>query len=159
LQCSLSRFFAKTHTEQAKAEKKARRICRGVTLLFACGFLLCFFLFCLRKQVNLSLLAFGLFLFVGAFGNKEQAVYEKLDFSFTPSLQKGVELRRVAILNECPIKDAFRFLARGSYLVLEVYDKQERHLFNLSQNRLAALFAAAQTPYEKIGELYERVKF
>ena len=159
LQCSLSRFFAKTHTEQAKAEKKARRICRGVTLLFACSFLLCFFLFCLRKQVNFSLLAFGLFLFVGAFGNKEQAVYEKLDFSFTPSLQKGVELRRVAILNECPIKDAFRFLARGSYLVLEVYDKQERHLFNLSQNRLAALFAAAQTPYEKIGELYERVKF
>ncbi len=160
LQCSLSRLFAKTQTEQAKAEGKARRICLVFTLLFACAFLLAFFILCARGRFNLSLLAFGVFLFVGAFGNREKnAVYEKLDFSFTPSLRKGVELRRVAILDECPVKDAFRFLARGSFLVLEVYDRQDRHLFDLSQNRLAALFAAAQTPYEKIGELYERVNF
>ena len=160
LQCSLARIFSKTQIEQAKAEKRAKRICLLITLFFALGFLLLFILLCARGEINPSLLAFGIFLFVGAFGNREKtAVYEKLDFSFTSSLRKGVELRRVAILEDCPIKDAFRFLARGSFLVLEVYDRQEEHLFDLPQNQLAALFAAAKTPYETIGSLYNRLFF
>jgi stage IV sporulation protein FB len=159
LYCSLARLFSKTQSEQAKAERKAKLFCRIVTLLFSTAFLLAFFLQCAKKTPNFTLLAFGLFLFVGSFGNKDKtAVYEKIDLSFFPPLKKGVELRRVAILASCPIKDAFRFLARGSYLVLEVYDEQENFLFELPQSRLSKMFTLANTPYESLHALWLRTQ-
>ncbi len=159
LQCSLARLLSKRSAEQAKSEQKARAICRAITLGFALTFLLLFLVQCIRKAPNFTLLAFGVFLLVGGFGNGDKsAVYEKLSFSFTPSMQKGVEIRRVAILADSPIKDAFRFLARGYYLVLEVYDGEGRHLFNLPQNQLSALFESAETPYESLLSLHSRQK-
>lgn len=157
LQCALTRLFAKTQVELKKAEKKASLFCRMFTLCLACGLLLAFVAQCVQKQPNFTLLTFALFLLFGGLGNKEKVgVYEKIDFSFTPSLEKGVEIRRVAILDTCPIKDAFKFFTRGSYLVLEVYDKNGAHRFNLSQNLLAELFTKASSPYETLGVLFTR---
>jgi hypothetical protein len=56
-------------------------------------------------------------------------------------MQNGVEIRRVAVLDSCSIKTALRFITKGSYLVLEVYDEAENRLFNLTQNELAELFS------------------
>ena len=154
LKCVLTRSFSANCPWQSKAEKKAENICKFVTFLFASVFLLLFLWQCIRKQPNFSLLAFGLFLFFGGAGNKEKcAVYEKIDFSCLNALKKGVEIKRIAVLSSCPIKDSFRFLARGSYLILEVYDEQERHLFNVSQNELSLLFMNAKTPYATLYEL------
>ena len=159
LQNSLARLFSKTQAQQRKAEKRARVFCRTLTLCFATLLLIAFIIQCTQKQPNLTLLAFSLFLLFGGLGNKERnAVYEKIDFSFTPTLEKGVEIRRVAILDACPIKDAFRFLSKGSYLVLEVYDKRGAHRFNVSQNLLAELFAKAASPYEALGDLAAQCK-
>ena len=155
LQCALTRFFAKTQVEPRKAEKKAALFCRVLTICLASGLLFAFIAQCIQGQPNFTLLAFALFLLFGGLGNKEKVgVYEKIDFSFTPSLEKGVEIRRVAILDDCPIKDAFKFFTRGSYLVLEVYNKKGEHCFNLSQNRLAELFIRAASPYETLGTLF-----
>jgi hypothetical protein len=52
-----------------------------------------------------------------------------------------------------PIKDVFHFLAKDCYLVLEVYDDKQTKLFDLPQNRFAALFCNAATPYATIKEL------
>ena len=105
------------------------------------------------------MLAFGIFLFVGAFGNKKKdAVYEKIDFSILPSLKNGVEIRRIAILGNSPIKDLFPFLSRGSFLVFEVYDTQGRLLFELPQNHLSDFFSLAETPYESLLNLFQRIK-
>ncbi len=152
LQCALARIFAKTQTEQAKAEKKAARICRAITLLFALSLLALFVLLSIDGRWNFTLLAFGSFLFVGALGNRDkQAIYQKIDFSFHPDLRKGVEIRRVAVSARSPLKEALRFLSRGSYLVLEIYD-EEGLLFTLSQNELSALFLK-NPPYARLGEL------
>ncbi len=160
LRCALSRAFLKTQPEENKAVKKAESICRLITLLFASGFLLIFVLQCIEKAPNFTLLAFGSFLLIGALGNPEKnAVYDKMDFSAPPALKRGVEIRRVAVAADCPIKDALRFIVRGSYLVLEVYDENERLLFTLSQNKLSQLFLFAKTPYETLETLYaEQVK-
>ncbi len=159
LKCSLAKSFAKTQAVQAKAEQKAERICRVVTFVFSASFLLVFVLQVLQNVPNFTLLAFGVFLFVGGMGNKNKsAVYEKIDVSFSPPLKKGVEIRRIAVLDSCPVKDAFRFLARGCYLVLEVYDERENHLFDLSQNQLAELFSIAKTPYESLSVLQKRLQ-
>jgi hypothetical protein len=157
LKCALGRAFLKGTPEESRAEKRAERICRALTFSFSALFFVVFALQCVEKIPNITLLAFGLFLLVGAFGNREKhAVYAKIDFSYKNALKTGVEIRRVAVLGSCPVKNAFRFLTRGSYLVLEVYDESEERLFELSQNELNELFARAETPYESLSHLHAR---
>ena len=158
LRCLLVRTLAKKHA-QDQAERRAQRICRGLTVVFALALLIVFFLSEKTGEGNFSLLTFSIFLFVGAFGNgNEKAVYERMDFSCEKIFARGAELKRVAILHTCPIKDTFRFLSRGCFLVLEVYDEQERKLFELSQNELSQFFTVAKTPYQSIGEIYIKIK-
>lgn len=160
LKCALARVFSKKQPRQALAERKAERICRVLTILFSAFFFSAFFALARERVWNFTLLTFGGLLFVGGFGNKDKsATYEKLDVSALSAFRKGVEIRRVAVLESCSIKDALRFVARGTYLVLEVYDGAERHLFDLSQNELAELFEFAQTPYEGLGDLCRKSDF
>lgn len=154
LKCALARAFAKSNPQEGKAERKAEKICRIVTLVFAAAILAVFVAQCIQRQPNFTLLAFGIFLSVGAFGNRDKsAAYARMDFSCTPPLKRGVEIKRVAVLDACPVKDVLRFLSRDAYLVLEVYDERERHLFDLSQNELSALFLQAETPYATLRDL------
>lgn len=157
--CALARIFAKTRADTHVAERKAEKICRIVTVAFSLLFFAVFFKQCLTKRPNLTLLFFGLFLFVGGFGNRDKAaVYSRVSFTHTDSLKKGTEIRRVAISASCPVKDAFRFLSRGSYLVLELYDEQENHLCNLTQNELSVLFEQADSPYTPLFSLAKAAK-
>ncbi len=143
----LVRAFSNGQVNADKAERRAERVCRVVTLVFSVGF---FVAFAFSGWKNLSLLLFGGFLLVGGIGNRERTRYVKIDFSAKNAFRKGIELKRVAVLDTCQIKDALSFLSRGSFLVLEVYDEQERHLFDLPQNELSEWFACAKTPYESL---------
>lgn len=155
LKCALARGFLKSNPNTAKAEEKANKICRGITFIFSAILFIVFLLLCIQKSINITLLIFSLFLAVGAFGNRDkQAVYNRLDFSCTTLLRRGVEIRRVAVLDTCTVKSALRFLSAGSYLVLEVYDIHEKHLFDLPQNLFSSLFTETASPYETLGELY-----
>ena len=154
LRSSLARTFAKKELDEQKCERKAEKICRAITLFFAAVFLLFFLLFWARNKLNFTLLTFAIFLAVGAFGNKnELAAYGKMDFSRRDALQRGVEIKRVAVLDTCQIKSTFRYLSRESYLILEVYDEAENHLFNLSQNQLSALFIRSKSPNDTLKTL------
>jgi Zn-dependent protease len=156
LKCLLARFLLKKYTQEAKAEAKAHAICRIITLLFAAAFLIIFLLLCAEKTFNFTLLVFGIFLFAGALGTSQKnAVYDKLPIE-RPSLKKGLEIRRVAVLSSCPIKDTLRFVSKGCFLVLEVYDEQENHLFDLSQTELSSLFARAPSPYTTLSEFFRQ---
>ncbi len=158
LRCFLTRAFLKNTAETAKAEMKSQKVCKMVTFAFAFVSLIAFILTCIGKNYNLSLLAFGGFLAMGAKGNHDKnAVYDRLDYSHKDSLKKGVELRRVAVLGSCPIKNTLKFVSRGTYLVLEVYDEKERHLFDLTQNELSKYFTCAQSPYETLISLQNRI--
>lgn len=157
LRCALARSFLKHNPNERLAIQKAGKICRAVTLFFAAVFLFCFAVLCFQSTLNFTLLAFAVFLAVGAFGNRDKgAVYNKMDFSCRDAFARGVEIRRIAVLDTCTVKNALRFLAQGSYLVLEVYDKNEQHLFNLSQNDLSDLFLQSVSPYETLGTLYQK---
>ena len=154
LKCTLAKILSQKYVDATFAEEKAEKICRLVTLLFSIGFFTAFGVLCLKKTPNFSLLVFAVFLFVGFLGNKDKsAVYSRIDFAQNQPIKRGIEIRRVAVLASCPVKDVFRFLSRGSYLVLEIYDENERHLCNLPQNKLSVLFEKAPSPYTPIGEL------
>ena len=158
LRCILVRLFLKK-TDAATAEKRARNCCFFVTLFCAAGCFLAFGILCLMQLPNFTLLIFGLFLLLSGLGNgKQAAVYAKMDFSFTAAFARGAEIKRVAVLNSCPIKNLFKYLTSGAYTVFEVYDAQENHLFDLPQNELSARFLTVSTPYVPIGELYRKEK-
>lgn len=151
LRCLLAKSFLKNNLDEQKAERKAEKIGRFVTLGIA---LLLTFIFigqCTQNSPNVTLLAFAIFLFVGAFGTSEKdAVYGKMNISLRGILKKGIEVRYVAVLDSIPIKDCLRFLAKGSYLVLVVYDEGENFLFELPQNQLSAYLLRAKSPYDTL---------
>ena len=130
-------------------EKKVNRICRGITL----GLLAAFVTLCVRKTPNFTLLAFSLFLAVGAFGNpkNDDAKYRKINFSSKAAFRRGVEIRRVAVEETCSLKRAVGFIEQGRYLILDVYDQRENYLGEIRQDELAEIFSQAGI-YEPIGD-------
>ena len=153
--CVLTRFLAKKQADFVKAERKAFQICKIVTLSFAAFLFVCFgWQWAATHKPNLSLFLFGLFLTLSAFGNRDKnAVYARMDFKRTEFLKRGVEIRRVAVSEACPIKNVFRFLSNQYLLVLEVYDEKESFRCQLTQNELSSLFEAAPNPYTPLSEL------
>ena len=159
LKCALARFFGRLDPQTGRAERRAEKICRTVTALFAAAFMVAFIRQCVYRNPNFTLLAFALFLIVGSIGNRDKsAIYARMDFSCKDALRRGVEIKRVALSATCPTKNALRFLSRGSYLILEIYDEREKHLFDLPQNELSAYFLSAQSPYVPLSELCKRGK-
>lgn len=157
LKCSIAKTLSKKYVDTTLAEEKAEKFCRLLTLTFSLCFFAAFLVLCLQKTLNFSLLVFAVFLFVGFLGNKDKAaVYSRINFTQSQPITRGIEIRRVAVMASCPIKDVFRFLSRGSYLVLEIYDENERHICNVAQNKLAALFEKAPSPYTAIQEMLEK---
>ncbi len=156
--CILAKALSKIKP-LSQAERLAERICRGVTLVFAVALVSAFAALIFRGVANFTLLTFGCFLFFGGIGNRNKAaVYARMDFSAKEAIGRGVELKRVAVLASCPVKDVLRYIARGSYLVLEVYDGEENHLFDLPQNELSAFFLAAPSPYTPVGDVKNALK-
>lgn len=139
-------------------EKRTKRICLALTLLFSVLFFVLFFLYLAQGKVNVTLPIFGSFLAVSVLGNgNKDAVYRKIDFSLPDALARGVELKRVAVLATMPVKNAFRYIGQGTYLVLEAYEADGTKAFELPQNELSEWFLVAPTPYTPIGDLREIV--
>ena len=160
LKCLLVRAFARGELQERKAERRADLVYRGISLTFAVGFLVIFIVQCVLLRPNFTLLAFSLFLGFGAVGNRgKSAVYSRMDFALSPNLKRGVEIRKVALLDESPIKDVLRFLSKNSYLVLEVYDGAGEFLFELSQNDFSKVFTAAPSPYTSLRDAVQKVDY
>ena len=159
--CALTRALAKTKP-QAEAQRIAERVAKWITFAFVAALVGVFAYGCTRGQVQISLCTFAVFLFTSGLGNHgEDAIYARMDFSTRDGFLRGLEIKRVAVSEKCAIKDVFRHLTRGAYLVLEVYDERENYLFDLSQNEFSEAFLTAQSPYTSIGNLpiaYKKAK-
>lgn len=135
--------------DRRASEKRADKLCRGLTLLFSAVFLTLFFIFLAQKRTNFTLLLFGIFLL--ASGVSRGGNYEKLNVSFRSAFARGAEIRRVAILSACPLKKALTFLSPDRFLILDVYDEAERYIGEIPQTRLAEFFERS-TVYTPIGD-------
>ena len=147
-----TRFVKKKTPQQAK--EQSATICKAVTLVFALGLAVAFVVLCIKKVFQPTLLFFALFLLIGALEKGTDKRYVKIQFSKKKELLRGMVVKRVAISSAAPLKKALAFLCDGEYLVLAVYDEQERFIGELTQNQLSELIAK-QNVYTPIGSLLE----
>ena len=121
-------------------EKKAVRIRRSVSLLISFALSAAFVALCFKRGFEIGMLLFCVFLLIGAFGSGGDARYEKISFSLKSAFARGVEVKRVAVLESCFVRRAIGFLEKGKYLVLEIYDEREEKRREIGQNELSDLF-------------------
>lgn len=153
LRAFLTGIFSKSNPDSLRAERNAYAVCKTISLVL--GAVLCLiggasFFF---RHGNLSTCIFGVFILVGSWSAKPVSSYEKCNFSNKNALKKGVEVRRVAVADTQTLKDAFRFLQAGTFLVLDVYAENETLSFSLTQNELHEAFVRADSPYVALREL------
>ena len=156
--CLLYKALEKSQKYAPRAEKIADMVTRICTVAIALA-LTEVAIAQLPNSIEWSLPFFIAFLLVGALDKKKnRAVYERMDFSCAPLFTRGAEIKRVALMDSCPIKDTFRYFSPGYYLVFEVYDELENKRFEITQNQLSTLFAQAKSPYERLGDCVQRLR-
>lgn len=136
----------------AKARKTALAVSKIITLSFCFLGVGAFISSACRGIANFSLLAFSLFLSVGVFTRKRSS-FVKLNFSQQAAFERGIQLRQVAVASSCTVKKSLTFLSPDSYLLLHVYDKDERFLGTLTQNELYDFFTKTGL-YATLGEYF-----
>ena len=137
------------------AEKRAEKICRAAAFFISLFLAISFFLLLGNGAKNYPLLIFAIFLCVGSFPSKQDAIYSKVNFSNLSALENGLEIRRIAVSSDTKMKSVLRYLCRGKYLILEVYGTDERFEGEIRQSELAEFFASSSL-YAKIGEMIEK---
>ncbi len=138
-----------------RAEKLSGRICRSITFCFAGGLAVLFAVFATQGKLNATLLLFALFLFFGGIGNGKEsaAVYGKIDFSFKSAFARGAEIKRYAVSTQNTVKTALKFLSKGNYLILDLYNEEERYVGSLTQTQLFECFEK-ESLYATLGEIF-----
>ncbi len=148
------KFLASTTPQ--KAEKRALNVCRIVSLSLSALLLLAFVFGLFYGVTAVTAAVFAAFLAAGALpqGKERELAYRKLDFSLSDALRRGVVVKRVAVTTDCTVKQALRFLSRGEYLVLDVYDEAEKFQGELTQNELSRAFLKTNL-YAKLGDFVQ----
>ena len=159
LKCALIAYFLNARKSLAKdvqtAEKRAEKTCRVVAFFIAVLLFVAFLVLRSRAVTNYPLLVFAIFLGVGSFPSRQDAVYSKINFSNLSALENGLEVRRVAVSSNTKMKNVLRYLCKGKYLILEVYDNAENFKGEIRQSELAEFFAK-ESLYAKIGEILKK---
>ena len=104
-----------------KGEKTALFVCRAVSLTVGAA-LSALFVYSCFVRINLSLLFFAGFIVAGAFAGK-RCRYDRIRYDVTRTLARGAEIKRVAVLENCPLRKIINFIERGKILELCVYSR------------------------------------
>ena len=158
LRAVLTRAFAKNNPDTLRAQRKAYAVCKAVSLVLGASFCLLGGTLFFVQHSNPSMCIFGVFILVGAWSAKPVSSYEKCNFSNKNSLKKGVEVKRVAVADSQTLKDVFRFLQTGVFLVLDVYAEDETFAFSLTQTQLHEAFIQADSPYVTLREIHNKAQ-
>lgn len=131
-----------------KGEKLAGRIARGTGVFFG-AVLLALFVYGCFTAVNFTVLFFSAFLFAGAFGGKD-CTYLRIRADYSREMKKGLEVRRVAVREDCSVKKLMSFMQRGRYAEFIVYGQSGDFLCELSEEEFAEILEKADL-YGPIG--------
>ncbi len=120
-------------------ERRARGICRAVTLLISAGMLVYFAFTCFSRPAWTALV-FAVLLAAGAFGG---AHYRRAALPRAKRFARGVEERRIVIDASRTVQEALKFFTEERYLVLVLYEAGE-FLGELTEEEYAAALSAGR---------------
>ncbi len=134
-----------------RGEPSARRVCLVLSLALAAALSALFFVLLFARGVcNLTALLFALFIVCGSFGGRD-CRYERVRFCLLADMKRGLEVRKVALSQDCTVKRAMSFLQRGKYLEAEIFDRQGEFVCLLTQADLCRIFSEADL-YRPLGD-------
>ena len=116
-------------------ERRAKIICRILTLSIAFG-VLGYFIFSCFSEPAWTALTFSALLVAGAFGGGE---YRRVSFSREKDFARGIEEYRVAVSARMPLADAVSFLREDRYLTLLLFDGKDFFAEMTEEEFLSAL--------------------
>ena len=127
---------------------KAQKITKTVGIILAVFLLICFIATCFYK-VNLSLLFFALFVFVGVISKKSVGRYVRIfDDYKTEKLKNGMVVKRLAVDKSVTVKKLLTLLDENSINEVSVFDG-EKPVTLLTQKHI--------TEIVKSGDLYSPI--
>ena len=128
--------------EKKWGAKAASRAARGAGLLFGTA-LFALFVYSCFVSLNPTVLFFAAFLFAGALGGGG-AAYVRIRVDYSREMKRGLEVRRVAVREDCTLKKMLSFLRRGKYTEFIVYDGEGGFLCELSEEDFVKMLENAQ---------------
>ena len=124
-----------------RGEGFARKFTLALSLVLAAA-LLALFVFSCFVSPNFSVLFFAAFIVCGAFDGRASR-YRRIRFDFSAAMKRGMEIKKVALSENCTVKKAISFLERGKYLEITVFDGEGEFLCELSEGELCAILERA----------------
>ena len=124
--CTFSHFLGR---------KRAWVACKVLSFSL-CALLVAGF-FLTLSELNVTLLFFALFLGVGCLQGDNYG-YERIRFSLSADLCRGLEERRFAVAQDFPLRKVIPLLRRDKYLLLDVFSLEGEYRFTLRQEELSA---------------------
>lgn len=143
--CILARFFDR---------KRARTVCRVISLLFCLLLTAGFVLTVVFGIINLSLLFFALFLGMGCVQGEKYG-YDRLHFDLTEDLSRGIEEKHIAVTENYRLQKVIPLLARDKYLVLDVFSSSGVPVGVVRQERLCR-WLETEGLQRTLGELLQK---
>lgn len=124
-----------------KGDTFARRCMLGVGIGMSCALGMLFAASCFQSP-NVSILFFALFVLFGTFGARDER-YTRFFQDFSRGLARGMQVKRVALLQSSSVRRAISFLERGKYLELLLFDESGGLVCVLSQDEFLEIVSQA----------------
>ena len=126
------------HTSQTKAEKACKRI--GV--IFG-GILILLYAITIKQVNNLSLLFFGIFVFIGAFSINKSGKYVRAYSIFSKeNLSRGMSVKRIAVDSQMSVKKLISLLDANALNEVLVY-QGDNYICQIGQKKLQEILCSA----------------
>ena len=124
--------------------KKSNVICRNLGVTFSILLLALFVFGCVKKEVNLSLGFFSLFILFGALNREKDLGYVKVYVGVSVKrLKQGVKIERHAIEKSATVKRLLNILETDAINEVTVYDNY-KPVYTFSQDKIKRIIERAQ---------------
>ena len=131
------------------SKKTAEKVVRWLGIILSL-LIFALFIYSIFTTLNLTILFFAVFMFIGAVSKNKKTEYVKIFNALNPlKLKVPKKIKKIAVNENVKIKDLYRFLDSDYIFELEIYSCDGVHLKTLKGNALYSLINNS-SPYDLI---------
>ncbi len=131
------------------SKKTAEKVVRWLGIILSL-LIFALFIYSIFTTLNLTILFFAVFMFIGAVSKNKKTEYVKIFNALNPlKLKVPKKIKKIAVNENVKIKDLYRFLDSDYIFELEIYSCDGVHLKTLKDNALYSLINNS-SPYDLV---------